>query len=111
MYFIAKADKINYNKRKQKGDERKMKNSKGITLIALVITIIVLLVLAAISIATLTGENGVLTKADTAKKETEIAKTIEEARADILGVQATNEGKITKNEANSIIAKYDKDYI
>ena len=47
-----------------------LKNSKGITLIALVITIIVLLILAAISIATLTGENGILTQANKAKTET-----------------------------------------
>lgn len=40
-----------------------MKNQKGITLIALVITIIVLLILAGVSIAMLTGDNGVLTKA------------------------------------------------
>lgn len=37
--------------------------NKGITLIALVITIIVLLILAGITIASLTGENGILTKA------------------------------------------------
>ncbi len=47
-----------------------MKKQKGITLIALVITIIVLLILAGISIATLTGENGILGKAETAKTET-----------------------------------------
>ena len=35
-------------------------NSKGITLIALVITIIVLLILAGITIATLTGDNGII---------------------------------------------------
>lgn len=45
------------------------KENMGITLIALVITIIVLLILAGISIAMLTGENGVLTKATTAKEE------------------------------------------
>ncbi|MCI8760890.1 MAG: hypothetical protein HFJ34_07275, partial [Clostridia bacterium] len=50
---------------------RTLKRSKGITLIALVITIIVLLILAGISIATLTGENGILNKADTAKQKTE----------------------------------------
>ena len=48
----------------------KLKQNKGITLIALVITIIVLLILAGISIVTLTGENGVLTKANSAKLET-----------------------------------------
>ena len=44
------------------------KSMKGITLIALVITIIVLLILAGVSIATLTGENGILTRAQEAKK-------------------------------------------
>ena len=48
------------------------KGVKGITLIALVITIIVLLILAGISIAMLTGENGILNKGTTAKTSTEI---------------------------------------
>ena len=47
-----------------------MKRNKGITLIALVITIIILLILAGISIATLTGENGLLGKANKAKEIT-----------------------------------------
>ena len=38
--------------------KRILKENKGITLIALVITIIVLLILAGVTIATLTGENG-----------------------------------------------------
>ena len=54
------------------------KDTKGITLIALVITIIVLLILAGVSIAMLTGENGILTQAEEAKKETEKAG-VEEA--------------------------------
>ena len=44
-----------------------MRNQKGITLIALVITIIVLLILAGVSIAMLAGDNGVLTKASDSK--------------------------------------------
>lgn len=47
-----------------------MKNNKGITLIALVVTIIVLLILAGISIAMLTGDNGIITNTQTAKKNT-----------------------------------------
>ena len=43
-------------------------SSKGITLIALVITVIVLLILAGVSIAMLTGDNGILTQATEAKK-------------------------------------------
>ena len=46
-----------------------LKESKAITLIALVITIIVLLILAGVSIAMLTGENGILTQANNAKIE------------------------------------------
>ena len=44
-----------------------LKEQKGITLIALVITIIVLLVLAGISISMLTGQNGILNRASEAK--------------------------------------------
>ena len=51
-----------------------IKENKGITLIALVITIIVLLILAAVSIATLTGENGILSQAGRASEQTEIAE-------------------------------------
>ncbi len=45
---------------------------RGITLIALIITIIILLILAGISIATLTGENGILKKASSAGEQTKI---------------------------------------
>ena len=44
-----------------------MRNQKGITLIALVVTIIVLLILAGISVAMLTGNNGLITQANKAK--------------------------------------------
>ena len=50
---------------------KELKRNKGITLIALVITIIVLLILAGVTIATLTGENGILIRAEQAKIETE----------------------------------------
>ena len=53
------------------------KSTKGITLIALVITIIVLLILAGVSIAMLTGDNGILTQAKEAK-EANIAGTEKE---------------------------------
>ena len=49
------------------------KSTKGITLIALVVTIIILLLLAGISIAMLTGNNGILTQGQRAKEETRIA--------------------------------------
>ena len=40
---------------------------KGITLIALVITIIILLILAAVTIAALSGDNGILRNEENAK--------------------------------------------
>ena len=46
---------------------KKERTNQGITLIALVITIIILLILAGISIAMLTGQNVLLTKALKAK--------------------------------------------
>ena len=58
---------------------KKFKGGRGITLIALVITIIVLLILAGVSIATLTGDNGILTQAAKAKEKTQIA-SVEEQR-------------------------------
>ena len=48
----------------------KAKNNKGITLIALVITIIVLLILAGVTIAALSGDNGILRRATEAKEQT-----------------------------------------
>lgn len=55
-----------------------MKKENGITLIALVITIIVLLILAGVSIAMLTGDNGILNKATDASQKT-LAAEAEEA--------------------------------
>ena len=55
-----------------------MKENKGITLIALVITIIVLIILAGISIAILTGEDGLITKTKAARQNMENATTEEQ---------------------------------
>ncbi len=49
--------------------KERLRENQGITLIALVITIIVLLILAGVSIAMLTGDNGILTQANNTKIE------------------------------------------
>lgn len=69
-----------------------MKKQKidGITLIALVITIVVLLILASVSIATLTGDNGILSKANNAKTETEKANIKEQVQIAVLGSYDAN---------------------
>lgn len=59
-------------------NKKTKRKNEGITLIALVISIIVLLILAGVSIATLTGENGILTQAQHAKETSEYGQ-IEEA--------------------------------
>ena len=72
----------------------KIKNDlKGITLIALVITIIVLLILAGVSIATLTGQNGILTQSQNAKEQTENSNNWEQVK---LAVTAGKLENITK---------------
>ena len=76
---------------------RIIKNSKGITLIALVITIIVLLILASVSIAMLTGENGILNQANKAKTETEYKGAEEKVKLAIMGARA-DDGQMTVAE-------------
>ncbi len=72
-------------------------NNKGITLIALVITIIVLLILAGVAIATLTGDNGILTKAVTAKDRTTEAEAKEVVQLEAIG-SIDNTGKFNKED-------------
>lgn len=67
--------------------------SNGITLVALVITIIVLLILAGVTVSTLTGDNGILNKAVTAKNETEISSEREAIQLTRLQKVATHEEK------------------
>ena len=81
----------------------KKQRNKGITLIALVITIIVLLILAGVSIAMLTGENGILTQAQKAKTETENAQANEESILDNYAQYiegSTNGGTLTTVTGN-----------
>ena len=55
----------------------------------------------------LTGENGILTQAQNAKKETEKAKIIEEVQLDIQGKQTENgSGDISADELEEILKKY-----
>ena len=85
----------------------KLKTKKGITLIALVITIIVLLILAGVTIATLTGENGILTKASEASEQTEIGDEKEKVELSATGAIAENNGgEITRTNLNKEFTSY-----
>ena len=84
-----------------------MKNNiKGITLIALVITIIVLLILASVSIALLTGQNGILTQAQNAKAATEQSGAREKLELAVAGAMASPED-MTVEKLKSELASYD----
>lgn len=80
------------------------KENEGITLIALVITIIVLLILAGVTIATLTGDNGILTKTNEAKEQTEIGKEKEIVKLATTAVITTNNA-IDKDSLQSELNK------
>ena len=85
--------------------KERLKTHKGITLIALVITIIVLLILAGVAIATLTGDNGIIAKAQQAKMQNDKAAAKE--KVDLAIAASFDEtGKIDlgqlKNNLNNI---------
>ena len=61
-----------------KENRLKLKNKKGITLIALVITIVVLLILAMVSIRGIFGENGLIQRAKEASFKTKMSEIAEE---------------------------------
>ena len=61
------------------------KSTKGITLIALVVTIIILLILAGVSIAMLTGNNGILSQAGRAKDRTREEGAREKIQLEVMG--------------------------
>ena len=75
---------------------RKTNENKGITLIALVITIIILLILAGISVAMLTGNNGILKQAKNAKDLTNRSGDKEKI------ILALQEKELSKNEEITI---------
>ena len=84
-----------------------LKQKKGITLIALVITIVVLLILAGVTIAMLTGENGILGKATTAK-----AKSAEEEAREKVSLMLASwkmEKAINNADFDNYIENYSED--
>ncbi len=84
--------------------EKSKDMEKGITLIALVITIIVLLILAGVTIATLTGENGILTKASDASEETKKTNVEEQVKLAVVA-SIGEDGKINLDDLNTELEK------
>ena len=61
--------------------------TNGVTLIALIVTIIILLILAVVSFRIITGDNGIINKAETAKSENDKAAATETMNLKITNVQ------------------------
>ena len=90
----------------------KLKKEQGITLVALVITIIILLILAGITIATLSGENGLLSKAKRAKEAEIKAEMREELTLALHDLQIEKRAEatlddVTQDWINGQIKKYE----
>ena len=94
--------------------EKFIKKTKGITLIALVVTIVVLLILAGVSINMVLGENGIVTKAKDARDKTEQAKQNDLASMDqfvkdmddILNDNGTSGGDDTPTETKTLVEAF-----
>ena len=89
---------------KLKLSKKDIKANRGITLIALVITIIVLLILAGVAIATLTGDNGLLTKVGDARNTSEKAGEKERIQMEVAGAYDTR-GRL---DATKIVENIEK---
>ncbi len=77
MISRRKREKKNCKMANKQASLLENRNNKGITLVALVITIVVIIILAMITIVFIFGENGLLLKAQEAKKMSEIENTRE----------------------------------
>ena len=84
------------------------KNEKGITLIALVITIIILLILAGITLATLTGDNGLFSRSKEAKEKYKIEDYREQIELVKEAVIIENMGEIELNKLKEEIKNSDR---
>lgn len=82
---------------------KRTSNSRGITLISLVVTIIILIILAGVSINLVLGEDGILKMAQNAKKSTEDSAWLENAQIIVLQAKLEKEQieKLTEEELAS----------
>ena len=88
------------------------KKENGITIIALIVTIVVLLILAGVNISLIINRNGIISKAEVAKQETEIADEKEKINLSALAAQANNEeAVIRRNDFDKELKKFfNEDY-
>ena len=88
--------------------KQKLKNEKGITLVALVITIIVLLILAGVTLSMVMGESGIFGKANSAKEKTQLSNAEETIKLAVLENQVksvSGDAALTNDQLKEEIAK------
>ena len=85
-----------------------MRNQRGITLVALVVTIIILIILAGVSINMVVGDNGIITQAQRAARETAeeaVEKVAKETAQETAEEVAERAAKETTQEAVERVTK------
>ena len=92
--------------------KKSLEKTKGITLVALVVTIVVLLILAGVTITMLFGENGIIKKAQEAKEATERDQNDEITGINQLESQINSyiTGTNNNNALTKIVGKLDVTY-
>ena len=85
-----------------------MKDSKGITLVALAITIVVMIILAGVTIKVGLEQNGIISGSKDERQKQEISMLIEKIKIEINEKQATSSDRLTQEELESILTKYGK---
>ena len=83
-----------------------MKEEKGITLISLVVTVIILIILAGVSINLLLGQYGIVTRAQEAKKQTQVASITENIKLKLLDRQIEEVNTLTQTQIEEVLLKY-----
>lgn len=86
----------------------KKRRNRGITLSTLVITIIVILILAGVTIATLTGDNGVITKAIEAKNKNESASIEEKIKLELMASKINEDGGLNDVQLENAIEQLEQ---
>ena len=85
-----------------------MKNNKGITIIALVVTIIVLLILSSISISYVVNKNGIIDNVNSNKENAEIKSIESKLQVESTSFNIQNNGKLNLDKYMSKVEKLDE---
>ena len=85
-----------------------MKNNKGITIIALVVTIIVLLILSSISISYVVNKNGIIDNVNSNKENAEIKSIESKLQVESTSFNIQNNGKLNLDKYMRKVEKLDE---